>query len=244
MSQSQVKKQVNDIFFRRSVILAKPVQSGSSLPARTLPERREYPAVKNETEFITLQEQEFVVLVVNAGLDMAKEITMQLTLHMPGCSIMYAPSLALAKWILKRRKIHLVVSNAILPDGSVTKLQSSLEQMPSPPDMIVVSQNAAIKPDLLENSGYQLKTQRTLPVAEQKGPDSLNQAVKTLGADLRNDLNNPLQEIVAMVFVAKATGDSSGNTDRALDAIDKAAKNLASVVSKIEDKIMNVVDGG
>lgn len=50
------------------------------------------------------------VLVINDSQDMAKEMSMQLTLALPGCSITYAPTIELAKWILGRRSINLVVS--------------------------------------------------------------------------------------------------------------------------------------
>ena len=69
------------------------------------------------------------------------------------------------------------------------------------------------------------------------------EAVRNLGADLRNDLNNRLQEIVAMVFVAQASKSSPTTNDEVLAAIDRAAKNLASVVQSIESKIQNVMGG-
>ena len=65
--------------------------------------------------------------------------------------------------------------------------------------------------------------------------------MKNLGADIRNDLNNPLQEIVAMVFVAKASGQSE-TADKALEAISNAAQNMAVVVSTLEDKIRGIVN--
>lgn len=65
--------------------------------------------------------------------------------------------------------------------------------------------------------------------------------IRALGADLRNDLNNPLQEIVAMVFVAQATGGLAQPTNQALEAIDRAAKNMATVVSKLEEEDTEVV---
>ena len=43
-----------------------------------------------------------------------------------------------------------------------------------------------------------------------------------------------------MVFVAKAT-EESATTNNALEAIDKAAQNLASVVKGLEDKIRGLV---
>ena len=69
----------------------------------------------------------------------------------------------------------------------------------------------------------------------------VDESVKNLGADIRNDLNNPLQEIVAMVFVAKASGQSE-TADKALEAISNAAQNMAVVVSTLEDKIRGIVN--
>ena len=82
------------------------------------------------------------------------------------------------------------------------------------------------------------------PVVKSGGPDKQisTETISSLGADLRNDLNNPLQEIVAMLFVAKAGGPvANGPTAQALDAIDRAAKNMASVVKTLEDKIRRAV---
>jgi hypothetical protein len=72
-------------------------------------------------------------------------------------------------------------------------------------------------------------------------PPPLEENLKSLGADLRNDLNNPLQEIVAMVFVAKAGGGSSQGIQQALDAIDKAAGNMTKLVKGLEEKIRKAI---
>ena len=64
----------------------------------------------------------YSVLVINSSQEMAREITKELTLGIPGCSIMYAPTIELARWIIKRRAIDLVVSCPVLPDGSIIKL--------------------------------------------------------------------------------------------------------------------------
>jgi uncharacterized protein YaaW (UPF0174 family) len=78
---------------------------------------------------------------------------------------------------------------------------------------------------------------QTLPIIHKR---NVSEHIRSLGADLRNDLNNPLQEIVAMVFVAKASGESSA-TSTALEAIDKAAQNLAGVVKGLETRILGAV---
>ena len=160
------------------------------------------------------------VLVINASSKMAKEMTHQITLAMPGCSIMYAPTLELARWILKRRDIDLVVSSALLPDGSIAKLSAMLASSESAPDLVVVgSMNKRLQLELKENY-YQAKTARKLTTESAEGaprimrnkyqpqPPAKETKICELGADIRNDLNNPLQEIVAMVFVAQAAQDT------------------------------------
>jgi signal transduction histidine kinase len=69
----------------------------------------------------------------------------------------------------------------------------------------------------------------------------LTRTISELGADLRNDLNNPLQEIVAMAFVAHASAGLSPVAEQALSAIQRAAGSMEAVVKNIEDKIRGVV---
>ena len=198
------------------------------------------------------------VLVINDSHAMAKEITMQLTLALPGCSITYAPTIELAKWILSRRKISLVVSSPVLPDGGIARLRDSLQKLNSPPDVVVVGDLALRSAELFKESSYEFaavrrmggradlpapisKNRPTAAASNQAAPPPVDTKIRALGADIRNDLNNPLQEIVAMVFVAQAAGALAEPTSHALEAIDKAAKNMAQVVSKLEDKIFDVV---
>lgn len=188
------------------------------------------------------------VLVINASHEMAKEITLQLTLKLPGCSITYAPTLELARFVLTRKKIDLIVSSPVLPDGSILKLREILSEHASPPDLVVVGNINVHNAETLSQMGYEYVKFKKLSAATPKREElfpiihkrRVDESIKTLGADIRNDLNNPLQEIVAMVFVAKATGESS-TTTQALEAIDKAAQNLASIVRGLEDKIRGVV---
>jgi hypothetical protein len=197
---------------------------------------------------------DYRVLVINSSHDMAKEITMELTLRLPGCSMMYAPTLELAKWILRRRQIDLVVSSTILPDGGVMRLKGILESMTSPPDLVVVGEMSKNGISMFENSPYRCTGIRRLNVEPAPAAVPLPEAapsstaapafrstIRTLGADIRNDLNNPLQEIVAMVFVAQTTGSAPGAASQALDAIDKAAKNMAALVNSLEEKILHAV---
>jgi signal transduction histidine kinase len=216
-----------------------------------------------------VSEREYRVLVINSSQEMAKEITLQLTLSIPGCSIMYAPSLELARLILSRRSIDLVVSSAVLPDGGLLRLKSILQARETPPDVAIVGDASAAQLEAFKSGGYEVSHVRRLqskdeargdrvlslrgkslrlsaPILKSNTDDTDSQisteAISSLGADLRNDLNNPLQEIVAMLFVAKAGGTNSGGpTAQALDAIDRAAKNMATVVKSLEDKIRRVV---
>ena len=102
------------------------------------------------------------VLVINDSHDMAKEITMQLTLALPGCSITYAPTIELAKWILCRRKISLVVSSPLLPDGGIARLRDSLQKLQSPPDVVVVGDLALRSAELFGDSRYEFAAVRRI----------------------------------------------------------------------------------
>jgi hypothetical protein len=180
---------------------------------------------------------------------MAKEITMELALQIPGCSIMYSPSIEIAKLMLSRRRINLVVSSPILPDGSVEKLRGVLEKLENAPDVVVVGAMSARNAELFTEGGYEFSSMRRIgrpsetsgPVINRRGQPPIDRTIKDLGADIRNDLNNPLQEIVAMVFVAQAGHTVSPATEQALKAIDQAAKNMAKVVNRLEDKIRDAV---
>lgn len=190
--------------------------------------------------------EECTVLVVNASHQMAKEITMELALQIPGCSIMYSPSIEIAKLMLSRRRINLVVSSPILPDGSVEKLRGVLEKLENAPDVVVVGAVSARSAELFTEGSYEFNSmlrlgRETGPIINRRGQPPIDRTIKDLGADLRNDLNNPLQEIVAMVFVAQAGHTVSPSTEQALKAIDKAAKNMAQVVNRLEDKIRDAV---
>ncbi len=182
------------------------------------------------------------VLVINSSHEMAKEITMELALSLPGCAITYAPSLDIAQFVLSRNSFSLVVSSSILPDGHIARLRRFLEELTAPPTLVVVGQAKSAQ-RLQLGSVYRIQSvQRAQARPVRRVPPRL-EAVRNLGADLRNDLNNPLQEIVAMVFVAQASKSSPTTNEEALAAIDRAAKNLASVVQSIESKIQNVMGG-
>jgi len=196
------------------------------------------------------------VLVINSSHLMAKEITLQLTLNMPGCSIMYAPTIELGGHILARRKVSLIVSSPVLPDGGIEKLREKLLTLESPPDLVVVHTCEKLNlDDIRSRTRFQVAALTELdgnippivPKSEGKSipPNKSNStslsSIGSLGADIRNDLNNPLQEIVAMVYVAKANREVAEGTLQALQAIDLAAKNMANYVNCLEDKIRGVM---
>jgi len=192
------------------------------------------------------------VLVINSSHLMAKEITLQLTLNMPGCSIMYAPTIELGGHILARRKVSLIVSSPVLPDGGIEKLREKLLTLESPPDLVVVHTCEKLNiDDIRSRTRFQVaaltelnsKIPQILPnyTETQSKPAASSNSIGSLGADIRNDLNNPLQEIVAMVYVAKANREVAEGTLQALQAIDLAAKNMANYVNGLEDKIRGAI---
>lgn len=229
-----------------AIAKAKEIEAVAIAPENNI-ERKPLPPPRVQPEPST----DCSVLVVNNSDHMAKEITHELSLAIPGCSIIYAPTLELARLILKRRPIHLVVSSSVLPDGSVTKLKEELTLHPTPPEVLVVG---AVGRESLSESGYSFvrmkklqepasitptpKTSIGMPFRHKTGKNH----IKELGADLRNDLNNPLQEIVAMAFVAKANGELSPAAEQALFAIERAAQNMSTIVNGLEEKIRVVVE--
>lgn len=183
------------------------------------------------------------VLVVNASQEVAGEITAELSSALPGCTILFAPTLGLALWILKRRSIDLILSSAVLPDGSLSKLHELLELLDPPPELVVMSGIETTRSQLGAHPGYRFVELRRLTnnVAPASLTPDVSRSICELGADLRNDLNNPLQEIVAMAFVAQTSPGLSPVAEQALSAIERAAGSLATVVGSLEDKIRGVV---
>jgi hypothetical protein len=185
------------------------------------------------------------VLVINASQDTAREITLELSRTLPGCSILFAPTLQLALWILKRRSIDIILSSATLPDGHLSKLHESLEVMSPPPELVILSDLTTTRADLGSHPGYRFvelrRVQSNKPYAAASAEGGSTH-ITSLGADLRNDLNNPLQEIVAMAFVATTSAGLSPVAEEALSAIQRAAANMSTVVNSLEDKIRSVVE--
>lgn len=191
------------------------------------------------------------VLVVNSSNVMAGAITKQLSITCPDCTLLYSPSLALAGWMLKKRKINLIIANEVLPDGGIDKLKTIVSGLEDPPDILVVGRSVHRSVLALTGAGYHMVKRKKLEIAASdinysyKNPDkdtiSLKNRLTSLGADLRNDLNNPLQEIVTMAYIAKQDSLSNTMTEEAIFAIEKAANQLAGTVSGLEQRIVRAV---
>lgn len=230
------------IFRRKTILLNAQRATRVAVSSKLLPQGEHALELKMRAPDF---QDECTVLVINSSHDMAKEITLQLTLSIPGCSIMYAPTIEVAKWILKRRRVNLIVSSPLLADGSIERLKPVLERMEQPADLVVVGTLHGRSAEILSDSAYRCTALRRIRSVEQQpqlaGRSPSLQKIRSLGADIRNDLNNPLQEIVAMVFVARAGTETSATSDVALDAIERAATNMSKLVNALEDKIRNVV---
>ena len=181
------------------------------------------------------------VLVINASQSMAHEITLELSRTLPGSTILFAPTLSLALWILKRRQINLILSSAILPDGALGTLHQFIELMSPPPELVVISDLHSTRAELGSHPGYRFVELRRVSTRQGDDRQVIQSRISELGANIRNDLNNPLQEIVAMAFVAHSSQGISPMAEEALSAIQRAAGNMADVVSMLEDKIRVVV---
>lgn len=181
------------------------------------------------------------VLVINASQSMAHEITLELSRTLPGSTILFAPTLSLALWILKRRRINLILSSAILPDGALGTLHQFIELMSPPPELVVISDLHSTRAELGSHPGYRFVELRRVSTRQGDESQVMQTRISELGANLRNDLNNPLQEIVAMAFVAHTSQGLSPMAEEALSAIQRAAGNMADVVNRLEDKIRVVV---
>ena len=190
------------------------------------------------------------VLVINASQGLAQEITVELSRTLPGATILFAPTLHLALWILKRRSIDIILSSSVLPDGPLGKLHEFLELMSPPPELVIISDLTTTRSEMGSHPGYRFVELRRVSIRQQQqqlppnippSPAAPLSRISELGADIRNDLNNPLQEIVAMAFVAHSSQGLSPSAEQALSAIQRAATNMATVVNKIEEKIRSAV---
>ncbi len=167
--------------------------------------------------------------------------TLELSSTLPGSTILFAPTLSLALWILKRRQINLILSSAILPDGALGTLHQFIELMSPPPELVVISDLHSTRAELGSHPGYRCVELRRVSTRQGDARQVIQSQISKLGANIRNDLNNPLQEIVAMAFVAHSSQGLSPMAEEALSAIQRAAGNMADVVNMLEDKIRVVV---
>jgi signal transduction histidine kinase len=193
------------------------------------------------TQAPTIAPEGCTVLVINASQSMAHEITLELSRTLPGSTILFAPTLSLALWILKRRQINLILSSAILPDGALGTLHQFIELMSPPPELVVISNLHSTRAELGSHPGYRFVELRRVSTRQGEERQVIQSKISELGANIRNDLNNPLQEIVAMAFVAHSSQGLSPMAEEALSAIQRAAGNMADVVNMLEDKIRVVV---
>ena len=210
---------------RRLSVLASPHRDTGQPPPIELPATNQY-----------------TVLVLNANRQMANEITTRLAEDVDECSIVYAPTLELARLMLKRRKIDLIVSSPVLPDGHITRLQTTLEKLSEPPDVLIFADAEKKSIGLFEMPGYnflsirQVESSTDEPQVEVLPVETLEGRASSFSAEVRDALNNPLQEIVALVYVAR-TVPGCPTTERALSAIESAAKGMANVVWGLEERL-------
>ncbi len=170
------------------------------------------------------------MLVLNAHPALAHEITAALQEQVAECEIVYAPTIELARILIKKREISLIVTSPMLPDGHVSKLQSYLDTLPHPPDVIVFADQDKKSISLFENSGYHFISVRDVRSVS-SGPVD-----ESLHKEIRDALNNPLQEIVSLVFLAH-TAQCSEKTKVALGAIEHAAERMSQVVWGLEERL-------
>jgi signal transduction histidine kinase len=117
--------------------------------------------------------------------------------------------------------------------------------MSPPPELVILSDLTTTRTELGSHPGYRFVELRRVQSHSSYSPklvDSDETHISSLGADIRNDLNNPLQEIVAMAFVATSSDGLSPIAEEALSAIQRAASNMSSVVNSLEEKIRSVVE--
>lgn len=156
--------------------------------------------------------------------------------------ILFAPTLGVAEWLLLKRPVSLVISTAHLPDGELKDLKKLLYRMIDIPSLIVLGSHDDVAQEIAV-----AQRRKAPPLVHRKmhklDAPALTQSIKVLGADLRNDLNNPLQEIVTMIYVAKMGGVDASVAREALAAIEKAASQMASVVGSFEGRMHSSIVG-
>lgn len=73
--------------------------------------------------------------------------------------------------------------------------------------------------------------------------ESMRANIAVLGEDLRNSLNNKLQEISAMVSVARVLPRETLDECDAYSRIDEAVKEIALKVNRLEERIVDMFEG-
>jgi hypothetical protein len=174
----------------------------------------------------------FKILLINSCQKLAKDISTELSSKIPAANITFAPTITLAKIILNKIHFDIVVSSSFLPDGSCRLIEAFINSQERK-SLFFIIKNVSDVDGLISK----------LDLPSQIEKHGLEHMIQDLGADIRNDINNPLQEIVSMLYVAKSENLSPEVASQALDAIGKAAGNLSSVVKQLEGKIRGVVVG-
>lgn len=182
------------------------------------------------------------VLVVGLEERLATPLIQNLKNQKDFGQILFAPTLGVAEWLLLKREVSIVISTAILADGQLKDLKKLLYRMAEIPSLIVIGSSEDVSQELSV-----IKKRATPPYVHRKphqlDTPAVTQTIKVLGADLRNDLNNPLQEIVTMVYVAKMGSPDASAANEALGAIERAANQMATVVKSFEGKMESSILG-
>jgi hypothetical protein len=185
------------------------------------------------------------VLVLNNDARIAEAVTVQLLRLDPQISIIYAPTLTSAKVFLKGCPVSLIITEETLPDGSAYLLRSTLEESGQEPQLIILSQAhnfsglpfEAVSPYRfarvqLIGSTHSYNRGLTEASSNQCPTKTHISALKRqIRAELKDSVNNPLQEILAMVYVARNCSETNALLNEALKAIETAAEKIASEVA-------------
>jgi hypothetical protein len=183
------------------------------------------------------------ILVVNGDSVLASQVMVQLKQLGSSVIPLFVPSLKAAQLMLRRSSFDLIIGSAMLPDGPLTGLEQDLQKVKNPPPVIVVDtiEEAAEVPldqeyrfaklRHIKRSLYQhdIEISQSL-LTHDRYIDSVLHEVST---DLRDKLNNPLQEIVAMVYVARNAPSETALVHSALQAIERAAQEMNGAVHSV-----------
>ncbi len=173
------------------------------------------------------------ILIINNSSALAFHLKFELEHLLPGCEMVFTPTIEAAAIMLKSEDFSVVIAEASVNKKDLT---FQLEQCVAPPNLILVGSEEAEILGLAHSVIFELASVRAIkPLPHVEDP------VQTVGNDLRNDLNNPLQAILASVYVAKHLDAASEEAALALDAISHAASQMASTVRGLESRIRRAV---